>query len=701
MAYDAYSLCPGGTGKKVKFCCPDLLGELDKLERMVSGQQYQAALEHVERLDRKFPNRACLMTAKAQMELMLGRPEEAEQTAQALVAQQPENPMALAYAAQAAFETSGSTAGLALLQRAIDASHERMHAAVLHTIAYAAEQLLAEGRIVAGRRHLALVLQYAPREEEMQRLLQQIDHSTVHPLLKLQWIVPAAPEGAAWKAEFDPIRLDIARGAWRRAAAQLESLIERYPDEAPLWQALAAARVGLADDLATAEALHRYARLASEEPDAIHAEALAQTLDEVDRGDWVDTVVATRGVADVEQVLARLAAHPRSLSMPVEPRDPDEDQPPPKAAYVLLTRPKLESGEDVHLEQAPRMLGRVFVFGRQTDREARLEIIARRGERLEALDRFLDEMLGEHAGPRTNERVMEREPVLTDALRREWLIPNDVPIDRQHALVREDRRRVLTQRLPQMAFTVFGGRTLAEAAADSQQRLTVQGWLLKAELTLTSPTAGEEVDELRQRLGLAIATPLEFTGLHVATRFGWLPRMDTERTGDDVLQFGVIEAMRTRLPAALQRLIPAAMARPALKELAVPALYAVLAEIQEDGARALAYLAQARAAAVAAGQSPAGLDLATVRLQLSRGEFETALKLLQRVAREHPREPGVQQQLAEILGALGYAPGTARAVEERGREAVAAAAPAEPGKIWTPESERGEAKSGLWLPGQD
>ena len=39
MPIDAYSLCPGGTGKKIKFCCPDFLGELQQIDKMLEGKQ--------------------------------------------------------------------------------------------------------------------------------------------------------------------------------------------------------------------------------------------------------------------------------------------------------------------------------------------------------------------------------------------------------------------------------------------------------------------------------------------------------------------------------------------------------------------------------------------------------------------------------------------------------------------------------------
>ena len=35
---DAYSVCPGGTGKELKFCCPDFVGELQKIVRLARGR---------------------------------------------------------------------------------------------------------------------------------------------------------------------------------------------------------------------------------------------------------------------------------------------------------------------------------------------------------------------------------------------------------------------------------------------------------------------------------------------------------------------------------------------------------------------------------------------------------------------------------------------------------------------------------------
>ena len=58
MPIDAYSPCPCGTGKKIKFCCSaDIVEDLGKILRMMEGDQRKAALDAVDKLLAKRPNR--------------------------------------------------------------------------------------------------------------------------------------------------------------------------------------------------------------------------------------------------------------------------------------------------------------------------------------------------------------------------------------------------------------------------------------------------------------------------------------------------------------------------------------------------------------------------------------------------------------------------------------------------------------------
>ena len=80
MPIDPYAPCPGGTGKKVKFCCADLVTELDKVQRMLEGDQRAACLDHIESIEGKYPERACLMSIKAMLQAQLGQEQKADET---------------------------------------------------------------------------------------------------------------------------------------------------------------------------------------------------------------------------------------------------------------------------------------------------------------------------------------------------------------------------------------------------------------------------------------------------------------------------------------------------------------------------------------------------------------------------------------------------------------------------------------------
>src|SRR5437868_14937766 len=112
MPIDPYSPCPGGLGKKVKFCCADLVQELDKVQRMLEGEQPTACLDYVRKLDDKYPGRACLQSMRVSLENLVGDHVAADATLAAFLKQHPENAVALAEKALAVASGGDAPAGI-------------------------------------------------------------------------------------------------------------------------------------------------------------------------------------------------------------------------------------------------------------------------------------------------------------------------------------------------------------------------------------------------------------------------------------------------------------------------------------------------------------------------------------------------------------------------------------------------------------
>ncbi|HEX4148113.1 MAG TPA: hypothetical protein VHY20_03960, partial [Pirellulales bacterium] len=425
MTIDPYAPCPGGLNKKIKFCCPDLVSELDKLERMLEGDQKHACLDHINQLEAKYPNRACLETTKALIQGELGMVQEAQQTIQQVLQSQPDNPVALAESAMLVASTQGGRAGIALLQKAMAASGREVSRSVGETFFGLAQVLLGEGHVLAARGHLMWLLRMAPdHREAMQLLLRILSAPSISPLFKTDKELAVAPPDVSWRAEFEAALQMAADGRWLDAAARFGALSERVVAAPELWRNLALVRSWVADDKGAAAALHRLATLAIPLDDAVEAEALALLLDGEAAEDTLDEMLGTYTINDFERVSAALAASKQTAQQPV-PRNIDDGQPPPRAIYWLIDRPVPASAAGLTLDDMPQIIGHAGLYGRETDREARLETsyLAIDREKIDALVMQLAPAALTPAGEEFSDRV----PLLEHILSWRWRPPDATP----------------------------------------------------------------------------------------------------------------------------------------------------------------------------------------------------------------------------------------------------------------------------------
>src|SRR5208337_5523206 len=119
MALDAYSLCPGGTGKKIKFCCPDLLPELEKIDRMIEGEQFVASIQHIDQIEQRGQYRACLMAIKSELLRVTNQLDQSQTYVANFLERFPQNSAAWSESALLAAVSEGSRAAMGKLQQAI------------------------------------------------------------------------------------------------------------------------------------------------------------------------------------------------------------------------------------------------------------------------------------------------------------------------------------------------------------------------------------------------------------------------------------------------------------------------------------------------------------------------------------------------------------------------------------------------------
>ncbi|HEV7223823.1 MAG TPA: hypothetical protein VGN42_14040 [Pirellulales bacterium] len=711
MAIDPYALCPGGTGKKVKFCCPDLLGELEKIQRMLSGDQRQACLDYLGQLEAKFPDRACLLTTKALLQGQLGEPEAARQTVDKVLLSQPENPVALAEAALLTIDSQGAQAAVEPLQRAIAASNGKLPGKVFEVIGILAQGLVAEGHLIAALAHAGFQLRISPKSEDALQLIVQLSTSRLVPLLFKDMPRPfdEGPVEAPLKADFDAALDAGRRFQWRDAAERFARLAERAPNSAAVWRNLGLLRAYLADEQGAAAALHHYAALAVPLDDAVEAEALAQMLDP-QRGEEIDLVFFERPINDVDQLTARLSSSRQVQQLaPEELAWDDPEQPPPRASFCLLDRPMPATGAGLAIADVPETLAQLFLFGRETDRAARLEISVYR-DQLAAADKQLAELVGDTLGPAGAEEVISSAPALQRVLSRDWRLPPDTPIEHARDLTDQRQRRALLEKWPQTPNPALGGQTPEQAAAEPARRVKVLALILSLESS--SNIESSDFNELRARLALPAPEDIDPSAMGDDLRANHLSlvrlhRLIASKLSDDDLLYAYQRAALPQAKRALRRIVPEVVSRPSLEQRVDQAqAYGLLASFTQDLEQALDYVERARKAAEASGRSSAEWDMEELMLRLGQGNAPAAERLLKHIQTAHGKEPGVMQRLTQLLYQAGVIDERGRPVGPPAEEPAGIVVPGGPaeaaGKLWTPGGEAGEGKkSALWMPGMD
>src|SRR5688572_20321578 len=333
MAIDPYALCPCGSGKKLKFCCSDAVGEIEKIHRMIEGDQPRAALRHAEQTLATHANRPSLLDLKASLELSLGELDAAQQTVKQFVTAHPDSPAANACQALLQADTQQARAAAASLQKALSLVERDMPQRVFEAIGAVGGALLSEGYVVAAQAHLWLHAAIAPKDDtRAYQALAGLNHYSGLPLLlRDQLRLRPWPSNVPWQNEADQASHHSEQGKWQQAVAIIDRLGESYGADPTLVFSRALLGGWLVDDRALVAGLHAYAELDVPLDDAIEAEAIAQLLDPELKETPIDSVVQAFEVKDLDSLVPRLLSDSRVQAFEMDPAlFAKSDQPRPR-----------------------------------------------------------------------------------------------------------------------------------------------------------------------------------------------------------------------------------------------------------------------------------------------------------------------------------------------------------------------------------
>jgi tetratricopeptide (TPR) repeat protein len=707
MAVDPYAPCPCGSGKKLKFCCADLAADIEKIDKLAASDQPHAALQHVDKLLAKEPDRASLLDIRAMLELSLQEFDAAEKTLQHFLAQHPENASAHAQAAILAAAQGDPTTAVARLQDALERTGDAVPARVFEAIGGVGHALLLEGDFVAARAHLLLYAGMAPKGDNraIELLLRLNLQGGLPLLLRDNLLLLDAPTGMRNKAAFDEAVRLARRGQWRRAESEFAKLLDPSAPPAVLYN-LAIVCGWQACEAELAQGLHHFAKLDVPLDDAVEAEALAQLVDPKLEDPKVESVRISYPVLNEDAATERLAGERRIEHYELDPEALDEEEVTrPRSTHILLDRSVPRSGAELTIDDAPNVLAFLSLYGKRTDRSARLEVTTDRGEHFPEVGRLIAEILGDAIGPEEEAEVVAEKSASDESLSWRWRLPDDTPPAHRRMLLSQRRRRAVLNDWVVAPRAALGGLSPRDAASKPELRIPLLASVLLIEQAAVDPNEREIFQELRRSLGLPPAEAIDPEAVD------WeriplvrLARVDLTKVPDDRLVQLFNRAAMSGAGIATLTAAQEIVARETLVE-GVDAAFRQLIRAEPDPDRALDWAGRAKQRAASAGKPTGEWALLQLEVQIERGDPLGVQAALDEIRRNHLNEPGVADATYQLLYTAGLLVprGPGGGIPAGARSTLEAPAPsADSGRIWTPGQDAPQAASGakpaIWTP---
>jgi hypothetical protein len=286
-------------------------------------------------------------------------------------------------------------------------------------------------------------------------------------------------------------------------------------------------------------------------------------------------------------------------------------------------------------------------------------------------------------------------------------VPPETTADEYFKLRSAWQRKAMQEIWPATKSHLLDGKTPDEAKSDPAMKRRLAAVVLLAEFEYDDILTREDLNQLREKLGLPVAGDIDPTTFQASGAPADVPlirvhRVDATKYSDEVLTRQMQRAELHRAVGAMMRLGAEAIRRTSLSPAQRASVHGAMAMAGNDPSASIGHLKEAQKLAAEAKKSPAQFLLMELRLRFQRREAQDIERLLKTLMSKHGREPGVQQALASILQEMGL-------MNAGGLPPQAAAEPAivmpgaseDSGKLWTPESASGPAKSALWVPGME
>ncbi len=715
MSVDKYAVCPCGSGKKIKFCkCKESVSELDQVLKMVEGGQVVPALDHLANVLQAHPDAAWALAVRGRLLLDLREYDSLSENADRFIRLQPSNPLALTQRAAAKLFHNEVEEATASMLEALTESGRDVDSFVLDVSSVLAYSLAQRGVFLTARVYATLAMMasgYDGGQTAVSVLRQLNSAGTINQLIKSAPSSIARPADVDWGERYDEASTLLQSNKVDLAESKFESLRRVAPQQPAILSGLLTCAIWRGDTAAQAEILKNLSSCESLEfEQRVRFRAMSALVDPEAREISVPVVKLEAEIKDAEEVEMAFTADSRCVALPADllaGMRTSENDVPPRGGFQILDRDKPSSLEELPpVEEVPEAIALVFIYGKQTDREARIEVLDVRKDNLEEVRARITSILSD---VELKEESGEPMPMLVAAQPSVAMIRFQAKPAEAEKLQTDLVQSRMPEAIASIELPLLGG-SLKSTADDDTKLLERTAAIRIVEQYDAIASKGDAI--ISELYGLAKLDPpptIKPLGDQVESIANEdLNRVDASELDAESLIYLLQRAQQVSATPAVRR-FAGRLLEVELSEEQKPAkmlAYMTLINAATGNDEALRLLEEAKAFAEANAMPTADLLLSEVSLRLAAGDGEGFQRTIETLSSVYGNQPEVMARLQQMLMSYGLISPDG---SPRQGPAAASAAPASSAssELWTPESgtqatpsaEGGGGK--LWVPGMD
>jgi hypothetical protein len=691
---DQYQPCVCGSGKKFKFCkcgAVEHIPDLEKILRLMDGDQDLAALDRINGLLSKIPNASWLLALKAELTLSMQEMPSFVEATNRFLKLKPDNPLALIFRSMVcAFQDEPLETQARYLLEGLAESRENLSSHALfavHSLVMRLSSSESSGMIgMWGELH-----ETATAQNPQHSVLRD---PSIHLACKSAPRLIDFPKSAPWIERLDEVVALSSAFRFEQSEKKLQSILRDYPGQAKPLSHLLRSQVAQLDRwpaIATAKKLAEHIDLSAQ--DRAYYRVLAWEYEQTPL--QTPSVVRYGEIESDERLIEAL-----SQLDEVRLDDMDEsrdfmgaivgDEVPAKRVYQVFDTSTCPSGS------LKSFVGILAVYGKQTDKPARSLFMATDFPPYRPLIEKICGLL--ELKQEISDAPPYNQPYVEFLGRNRFIDQSETPW-----VSLEERGRLLVEDFLNLPQQVLDGQTPLEAIGDERKRANLQALLLHLEGSL-SIVPVSAIKEIYQKLDIeypaSITVPADNSQFSMSS-FMDLLRIDLSAISDSLL-VGITQLClakgASRLLVELANEIIHRDNQTTKQGLIVA--YSILLELDPDISAKLRYAEKMEEFHLAVGKPVGRYVLLRVNLLNQMGKPNAASELMLSAARKYQNDP----EMIAFFQQMQALQQQSRGGDDLGTKMLVGAAERQASKdqssiILPGQSQQPAGESKLWLPG--